>query len=310
MKRLDASKEAIVNMSWSPDGKWITYNSGAEIRLADVETGEIRVVGEGTCPRLTKDNRVIFEKDGEILAASAGNIQTLISKNDVIKEKAKGFPLPSPDDEILLFSVFNVFDKVSQSLNAYAYRHFLGHADMMGRKAKLTSQQWYGGDMMWFQDASRFVHYEFDSTAGPQIRVVSRTFEMEGRMSGLYPSISPDNRQIAAKPRNGGSVVVYSTKGGWKDEDIAITVVKIPLDKPVRPAAAPPIWLDNRTLLVVEGEEVFRVDTKKEKAEPYKKSPPPTDRRTPCMVASPDREHIAVETPVEGGFELRVFEPN
>jgi hypothetical protein len=310
MKRLDASKEAIVNLSWSQDGKWITYNSGPEIRLAEVETGEIRIVGQGTCPRITNDNRVIFEKDGEICAASAGNIKTLISKTDLVKDKAKGFPLPSPDNEILLFCVFNVFDRVSQSLNAYPYRHFIGHSGMMGQKARITTQQWYGGDMVWFPDASRFIHYEFDSTAGPQIRVAGRAGEVQGRMSGLYPSISPDNRQIAAKPRNGGSVVIYSSKGGWKDEEIAITVVKIPLDKAVRPSAAPAVWLDNRTLIVAEGDEVFRVDTKKEKAEPYKKAPPPTDRRTAAMVASPTREHIAVETAVEGGFELRVFEPN
>ncbi len=308
MKRLDASEQAVADIFWAPDGKWITYTLGDEIRLARIETGEIRIIGKGTTPRLTADNRVIFERDGEICAASAGNTVTLISKSTVVKRSAKGFPMPSPDGEILLFSIFNVYDKMSQSLNAYPYRHFVGQAGLNGQRARITSQQWYGGDFTWFADSSRFLHFEFDSTAGPQVHIVDREGKAEeGRLAGLYPSISPDSRQIAVKPRNGGSVVIYGIKGAWADKDITIAVVKIPLDKTVRPSAVPPVWLDNRTLLAVEGDAVYRVDTKKDKAELYKKIPTPTDRRKASLVPSPDREHLAMEVAVEGGFELRVL---
>jgi hypothetical protein len=206
--------------------------------------------------------------------------------------------------------VFNVFDKTSQSLNAYPHRHFIGMSNLFGQKAKMTTQQWYGGDMLWFQDNSRFLHYEFDSTAGPQIHIISRAGEPEGRVSGLYPSVSPDGRQIAAKPRNGGSTVIYTNKGNWDDKDIGMSVVKIPLEKACRPSATPPIWLDNRTVIVPEGDMVYRIDTKKDKAEPFKKIPMPTDRRKASMVPSPDREHLAMEVAVEGGFELRILQPS
>lgn len=309
MKRLDASEQAIVDIHWSSDGKWVSYTLGEEIRLANVETDEIRIIGKGTVPRLTPDNRVIFERDGEICAATAGNTGTIISKADLVKDTSKGFPLPSPDGEILLFCVFNVFDKESQTLNAYPYRHFIGQSNLQGQKAKVTKQQWYGGDLTWFQDSSRFVHFEFDSTVGPQIHIVHRDGKTEeGKVAGLYPSISPDNRQIAAKPRNGGSIVVYNSKGTWEDKDITTAVVKIPLDKAARPSASPPVWIDNRTLLVVEGDSVYRVDIKKEKCEPLKKIPMPTDRRKASLVSSPNREYLALETAVEGGFELRVLQ--
>lgn len=308
MKRLDASPEAIVDIRWSPDGKWITYTLGEEIRLANIETDEIRIIGKGACPCITPDNRVIFEKQGEICLAAGQNTKTLISKSDVVKDTAKGSPLTSPDGEILLFCVFNVFDKASQSLNAYPHRHFIAKSDLSGQKAALTGRQWYGGDATWFPDGARFVHYEFDSTAGPQIHIVDRLdAKEEGKVSGLYPSISPDNRQIAAKPRNGGSIVIYTSKGTWRDSDITTSVIKIPLEKAERPSAVPPVWLDNRTFLVPEGDTVYRVDTKKEKAEPYKKIPLPTDRRKASLVPSFDREHLAMEVPVENGFELRVL---
>ena len=308
MKRLDASEQAVADIHWSPDGKWVSYTLGGEIRLADIETDEIRIIGPGAYPRLTADHRVIFEKDGEIFSAAAGSTKTLISKTDIVKDSPKGLPHLSPDSELLLFCIYNVYDKVSQSLNAYPYRHFLGQATSMGHKAGMTSQQWYGGDIAWFSDGSRFIHFEFNSTAGPQIHIVRREdFSEEGRVSGLYPSVSPDNRQIAAKPRNGGSVVIYGTRGGWTDADITTSVVKIPVEKSARPSAIPPIWIDNRTLLVPEGDAVYRIDTKKDKAEILKKMPLPTDRRKSSMVPSPDRENLAVEVAVEGGFELRVL---
>ncbi len=309
MKRLDASEHAVTDISWSPDGKWVAYVLGEEIRIANIETNEIRIIGQGTSPRITSDMRIIFEKQGEIYVAAAGNVRSIISKSDIVKETNKGFPIPSPNGETLLFCVFNVFDKVSQSLNAYPYRHFIGQSNLVGQKAKVTSQQWYGGDMVWFDHSQSYLHYEFDSTVGPQIRMINIEGKAQCKMIGLYPSISPDSRQVAAKPRNGGAVVIYSTKGEWSNDSITTEVIKIPLDKSVRPSAVAPIWLDNRTLIVPEGDNVFRIDTKKDKAETLKKIPLPTNRRRTSMVPSPDRENIAMELEVEGGFELRVMSP-
>ena len=160
--------------------------------------------------------------------------------------------------------------------------------------------------MAWFPDGKRFYHFEFDSTAGPQIHIVGKDGTKEGRVAGLYPALSPDGNQIAARPRSGGSVVIYAAKSGWSDDEITTSVVRVPATEIRRPSATPPIWLDSRLILVLEGNAVYRIDTKKQKAEVLKKFPSPTERRTPTMVASPDREQVALEVQVEDGFELRV----
>ena len=309
MKRLDASEHGILEISWSPDGEWVVYTTGNEVRLANVETGDIRTIGEGTSPGMTTDNRVVFERNGEVWAASGNKIHPVVSKNQVVKESPKGLPLPSPDGDQMIFVVFNVYDKVSQSLNAYPHRHFIGLATPMGGGAVLTKEQWYGGGALWFPDCSRFAHFEFDSTAGPQIHIVSRKGKKEGIIAGLYPSVAPDGIHIATRPRTGGSIMIYSTKGGWTETEVSMSTVKLPITESHRPSAIPPIWLDNRTAVIVEGEEAYRVDTKKEKAELLKKFPIPTDRRTPSMVPSPDREQVAMEIAVDGGYELRVGRP-
>ena len=309
MKRLDASEQSILDISWSPDGKWVSYAAGSEIRLANVESDEIRVIAEGRSPHITTDNRVLFEQNDEIYIATGGGVKRMFFKNDVVKETPKRAPVPSPDGRRMLFCICNVFDKESQSLNSYSHRHFLALATSSGGKAKVLREQWYGGAVSWFADSKRFMHFEFDSTAGPQIHIVGETGEKEGQVAGLYPSVSPDGTHIAARPRGGGSVVIFTSKGSWNDEEIATSVIRIPADEVRRPSAIPPIWLDNRLLLVLEGEGVFRVDTKKDKAEELKKFTRPMERRIPTMTASPDRELIAMEVAVEGGFELRVGKP-
>ncbi len=309
MKRLDASEKGILEISWSPDSHWVVYTIGDEIRLANADTGEIRTVGEGSAPRMTTEQRVVFEQDGEIWTAVGTGSRTILTKNQVVKESPKGLPLPSPDGKTMIYVIFNVFDKVSQSLNAYPYRHFIGMANPSGGDAKMTREQWYGGGAVWFPDSSRFAHFEFDSTAGPQVHIVNRKGKKEGAVAGLYPSISPDGTHLSAKPRSGGSVLVYNGKGGWKIDAVQMTAVKLPVTESSRPSANPPIWLDNRVLLVVDGGGAYRVDTKKEKAELIKKFVMPTDRRTPTLVPSPDREQVAMEVEVNGGFELRVGKP-
>jgi hypothetical protein len=309
MKRLDASEQGILEISWSPDGAWVVYTAGDEIRLANVETGDIRTIGEGTAPRMTTENRVVFERDGDVWAAWGNNTKVVVSRNQLVKESPKGLPLPSPDGEQMIFAVFNVYDKMSQSLNAYPYRHFIGLATPTGSGACLTKEQWYGGGAIWFPDSANFAHFEFDSTAGPQIHICDRKGNKEGIIAGLYPSVAPDGAHIAARPRNGGSMMIYSSKGGWSEEAVTMSVIKLPVTENRRPSAIPPVWLDNRTAVVIEGETAFRVDTKKEKAELLKKFPIPTDRRTPSLVPSPNREQIAMEVALDGGYELRAGRP-
>jgi Tol biopolymer transport system component len=307
MKRLDASDKAILEIRWSPDGEWLSYMAGDEVRLANVETGETRIVGKGASPHITRSHGVIFERNDEIHIAEGSSEKIMFSKNDLVKDSPKREPTLSPDGKRLLFVVCNVYDKKSQSLNAYPYRHFIALSSSSGAKPRLTDEQWYGGYVSWFPDSSRFAHFEFDSTAGPQIHILkSDTLEKEGQVAGLYPSVSPDGTRIAARPRSGGSVVVYSSKGGWDDDAIETTVIKVPTNDTKRPSATPPMWLDNRLLVVVEAEAVFRVDIKKDKAEEMKKFPVPTFRRTPSMVPSPDRELVAMEVQGEDTFELRV----
>lgn len=309
MKRLDASEESILDINWAPDGEWIAYTAGKEVRLAHSGTQSIRVIGEGTTPCATTDKRVLFERDGEIHLATGGGIKKIVTVSDGGKNHPKRSPVASPDGTTMVFCVCNVFDKESQSLNSYSHRHFLATATTDGGRVRLLREQWYGGEITWFADGKRFMHYEFDSTAGPQIHIVSASGKREGRVAGLYPSLSPDGSHIAARPRGGGSVVIYSSKGSWSDDDITTSVVRIQAGKLSRASATPPIWLDNRLILVLDGETVFRVDTKKEKSEELKKFILPTERRIPTMVASPDREQIAMEVAVEGGFELRVGKP-
>ena len=308
MKILDSSDKGILEISWSPDSQWVIYTAGKEIRLANAESGEVRTIGEGTAPRITTENRVLFENEGQIHAAEGTRIRTVVAMSQLVKETPKGLPLPSPDGESMIFVVYNVFDKVSQSLNAYPYRHFIGMATPTGSDARMTKEQWYGGGAFWFPDSSRFAHFEFDSTAGPQIHIATRKGKKAGQLAGLYPSISPDGSHLAAKPRGGGSIMVYESKGEW-DESVTMNVIKLPITKSNRPSASPPIWLDNRVVIVVEEEGAFRVDTKRDRAEPIKKFPVPTDRRNPTIVPSPDRELLAMEVAVEGGFELRVSKP-
>ena len=126
-------------------------------------------------------------------------------------------------------------------------------------------------------------------------------------MAGLYPSISPDGARIAVKPRGGGSVAVYSTKNTWSDEDVEISVVKIP-DSGVKGSnATPPIWLDNRFVIVSDSAKIWRLDTKRDKADEMKKLPLPTERSKHTMIASPTRDKLAMELKGESGYELRIL---
>ncbi len=307
MKRIDASPGGIFEISWSPDGKWLTYVAGDnEVRLANVKTSEIRIIGEGCSPSMNNDGAVAIERAGEILLVTGAGTKTLVSKRDVVKDTPKENPLLSPDGKQVLFSVCNVFDKESQTKNAYPHRHFLALAPLGRGKPFLTHEQWYGGTAVWFSDAKRFTHFEFDSTGGPQVHIVRADGEHEGTVAGLYPSVSPDGSRLAVRPRGGGSLVVYTSKGGWSDDNIETAVMRIP-GSTTRASATPAVWLDNRFVILNEGGRLWRVDTKRDKADEMKKLPLPTERRKHSMVASPSRELLAIEVATEEDFELRVI---
>ncbi len=307
MKRIDADERGILDISWSPDSRWITYVRGAgEVCLADIESGEIRVVGPGSCPCIAPDNSVVLERDDEILLATGAGTRTLVSRSDLVKGTSKRAPLLSPDGTRMLFVVCNVFDKESQSKNAYSYRHFLGLMDMEAARFQLTGEQWYGGSAAWFPDGAALVHHEFDSTGGARVHVVGADGGLLGVMFGLFPSVSPDCRRIACKPRGGGNIVVYTSReGGWGEGALDAAVFKLP-GSDGRISATTPLWLDTRLVLVDEGGLLLRVDTRKEKSEEQKRIPTPVKRGRHTMALSPSRELLALEHAVQGGFELVV----
>jgi hypothetical protein len=307
MKRIDADEHGILDISWSPDGRWLTYvRKGGEVCLADAGTGEIRVVGPGASPCLRPDNSVVFEREDEIAIATGAGTRALVSRGDLVKGAPKRAPLLDPTGNRALFVVCNVFDKESQSKNAYPYRSFLGLVDIATGRASVTGEQWYGGSASWFPDGEAFAHHEFDSTGGARVHVVTRGGESRGVMFGLFPSVSPDGRQIACKPRGGGNIVVYSSRdGGWGEDEVDVAVFKLP-ESDGRISATPPLWLDTRLVLIDEGGRLLRVDTRKEKSEELKRVPAPVRRGTRNMALSPDREWLALEREAGAGFELVV----
>ena len=96
MKRIDVSEEGVFDIDWSQDGKWVTYILGNEIRIVDLETQKISIIGEGRCPHITADHSVVFERDDEILLASGGGTRTLLSKKRHRQGHSKALPIPLP----------------------------------------------------------------------------------------------------------------------------------------------------------------------------------------------------------------------
>jgi hypothetical protein len=307
MKRIDASPEGIVALSWSQDSRWVAYVRGRDlVCLTDVTSGEIREVGPGASPSITPSSSVVMERGGEVVEVTAGGVRTVVGAADLVRGTPKRAPVLSPNGTSFLFVVNNVYDKVSQTKNAYPHRHFLGLGDLRGGRPHLTTQQWYGGTAAWFPEGKRFAHYEFDSTGGAQIHVVSASGALEGTTFGLYPSPSPDGKRLACRPRNGGSVVVYTAHDDrWDKESLETAVFRVP-DSDGRLSANAPEWLDNRYVLVDEGGSVWRIDTRKDDPEEMKKLPAPTVRGARTMALSPSRDLIAIETPRDEGFELCV----
>ena len=64
---------------------------------------------------------------------------------------------------------------------------------------------------------------------------------------------------------------------------------------------------DELASFLEEAGAVWRLDTRRDKAEQLKKHPLPTARRQHSMIASPSREQLAIEVEIDGGFELRVL---
>ncbi|MFO8071831.1 MAG: hypothetical protein R6V85_08145 [Polyangia bacterium] len=306
MKRIDKSERGIFEIGWSPDGRWLSYvRQENEVCIADASSGEIRVVGEGKSPGLTANVSVVLERDDEILLAGGSGTRVLVGRNSLVKGTPKRHPVLSPDGSRMMFVVANVFDKESQSKNAYAYRNFVGIAEIDDGKPRMTSNQWYGGSGAWSPDGSMFAHFEFDSTGGARVHVVDENGEVQGIVFGLYPSVSPDGRRIACKPRSGGMTTIYTSKGSWKETSIESKSVRI-TETDGRLSATPPLWLDNRFLLMDEAGKMWRLDSKRDRAEEIKKLPVPARRGTSAMAISPSRELLAAEIPVDDGFELVV----
>ena len=310
MKRVDFSETGICDISWSPNGEWLTYVRNEDeicrVRLID---GEPTVVSRGSSPCFNSDNNIIFEQTDEIFLNAGGKNSLIIGKADVVSGTPKRRPCVSPDGKKLVFVVDSVFHKESESRNAYPYRSFLGIANATGSASPkiLGSQQWYGGTVTWFPGNESFLHYEFDSTGGARIHMSNLKGEKLGTIFGLFPAISPDEKRLACKPKGGQSVVVYVSKGeAWDMEDVDIVVTKLP--EGGRLTGSPPIWIDNRFVLIDEAGKVFRVDTRKQEAEVMKKIPTPVQRGTQTMSPSPSRDRIAVETQTDSGFELHVVD--
>jgi Tol biopolymer transport system component len=309
MKKLDSSENGIFEISWSKNSDWIAYVRGDdEICIANVETGEIRVIGKGSSPCFNADNDILLEREGQIFLAGKTGEQLLFSTSDLVKNSTKRAPCTSVDGTKVVFVVNNVFDKESQNKNAYPYRHFLAIGEArQGVKPKLYNYQWYGGAVTWFPSGDRFVHFEYDSTGGARIHIVNVKGKIEGTMFGLYPSVSPDEKRIACKPKNGQNIVVYINKNdSWDKNQVETAVYKLPKSAG-RLSASPPQWLDNRFVLVDEGDKIFRVDTRKEDSTEMKKLPVPTMRGKQTMAVSPHRELIAMEVESDGKFDLKLF---
>ncbi|MBN2339951.1 MAG: PD40 domain-containing protein [Deltaproteobacteria bacterium] len=306
MKKIDVSETGLFEMSWSPDGNWLAYVRGEdEICKASVDGGSPVAVTRGFSPCFNADNHLVFERNDEIYLHADGREQVIVSKDDLVAGSAKRKPKTSFDGKKMVFVVDNVFHKESENKNAYPFRSFLGVADASTRAQAriLGNQQWYGGTITWFPNNETFLHYEFDSTGGARIHMTNLEGEKRGTIFGLFPSISPDEKRIACKPKGGQSVVVYMSKSDvWDLSDVETVVTKLP--EGGRLSGSAPIWIDNRFVLIDEGGKLFRVDTRKQETTEMKKIPTPVFRGTHTMAVSPSREQIAVETESEGGFEL------
>jgi hypothetical protein len=265
------------------------------------------MVATGSCPGFNADGDIIFEKNDQICLAGSKGEKILVKKGEVVSGSANRRPAVSLDGQKIVFVLDNIFHKESQDKNAYPYRSFLGIANATGSsKPKiLPKQQWYGGVTEWLPDGN-FLHYEYDSTSGARIHMVdTATGKDIAIMSGLYPSMSPDRKRIACKPKGGQNVVVYVKRGEqWDSANMDTSVIKLP--EGGRLSGSAPVWLDNRFVLIDEAGRLFRVDTRKETAEEMKKVPVPQMRGSQTIVISPNRELLAVEVAVENGFELRI----
>lgn len=308
MKSIDVSENGICEMSWSPDGKWLTYVRGTnEICKVNVASGVPEVVTMGFSPCFNDTNDIIFERDDEIYLHAGGSEFVIVSKSDLVGNTAKRKPKTSGDGKKLVFVVDNVFHKASESKNAYPFRSFLGVADAAKKSNGriLPDQQWYGGTFTWFPNSHNFLHYEFDSTGGARIHMTNLSGDKLGTIFGLFPSISPDEKRIACKPKGGQSVVVYVSKNDtWNMTDVETSVTKLPDGG--RLSGSAPIWIDNRYVLIDEGGKLFRVDTRKQETETMKKIPTPVLRGTHTMAVSPSRDQLAIEVETEGGFSLQL----
>ncbi len=309
MKPVDFSEQGIVEIAWSSDSKELVYVKDTDKIFRSSVTGNSAPIGvaTGNHPGFNADGNIIFEKDDQICLSKDGSIKVLIKRGEVVTGSANRKPSVSIDGKKIIYVLDNIFHKQSQDKNAYPYRSFLAMANATGspKPVILSKQQWYGGNVTWMQNGG-FLHYEYDSTSGARIHMVDEKGDDIAVVSGLYPSISPDLKRIACKPKGGQSVVIYLKKGDtWDDQNLNTTVIKLPAGGKL--SGSSPLWIDNRFVLIDEAQKIFRVDINKQTAEEIKKIPVPVFRGSKTMSLSPNRELLAIEVETDNGFELQII---
>jgi len=311
-KSLD-SNEHIGLASWSPDGRLIAYEkSENEIWLTgpELDPPPAKLVSDGRHPSWIDSETVVFESSGEIVSIDVNKASRYVqvSNKDISQGSVKSRPVAHPDSGRFLFCCHAMFDRESQSNNAYDYRHFLAIRDMGKKKNIMTRQQWYGGTSVWFPEGERIAHFEFDSTGGARVHVLTAEGGEEAFMGGHYPSVSPSGLEIAARPRGGGGLLVYRQKDGrWDTDNLESIVLRLP-EASGRLSANHPWWLDERTIVIEEGKKIYKLDVRSEDAQTLVELPQLSVRGVPTMWPSPDGRLLLLTGESDDTASLEVME--
>ncbi len=305
--------EFLGQADWSPDGQQLAYLKGEkEIWVAESRAGREprRVLDPGTHPCWIGKDQLLAESSGELALAEPDRPgrKVLVSRSDIHSPSAKNHPIAFPATGAFVFACHFLFDRESQSKNAYANRHLLAVGSLKENKVTLIRQQWYGGTLVFFPNGERFAHFEFDSTGGAQIHVVSMNGKEEAVMGGHFPAPSPSGAEIAAKPKGGGGLLVIRRKGeAWDTDALETLVLRLP-EASGRLSANPPWWLDERTVIVEEGRKLFRLDVRSEKSSLWMEIPGLAERGEATLWPSPDRSRLAAVVRADETDQLVVLE--